>query len=68
MKKGWHIILGIVLVALAVGALCIGVGYLTGADSARIIQNLDEHFQVRAYVSAYREYAGELLNYLRTLF
>ena len=68
MKKGWHIILEIVIVALVVGALCIGVGYLTGADSARIVQNLDEHFQLKAYVDAYTDYAAQLLQYLKTLF
>ena len=67
MKKGSQIILGIVIVAIVVGGLCIGVGFLTGADSARIVQNLDDHFQLRAYVDAYTNYAGELLQYVRSL-
>ena len=46
MKKGWRIILGIVLVAVIFGGLCCGVGVLTGADRERIIMNLDEHYQV----------------------
>ena len=32
MKKGWRIILGIVLVALVMGGLCFGVGLLTAQD------------------------------------
>ncbi|MCR5135645.1 MAG: hypothetical protein K6C12_00905 [Oscillospiraceae bacterium] len=68
MKKGWHIILGIVIVALIVGALSMGVGFLTGADSARILQNLDDHFQLRAYVDAYKDYAVQLFQYLKSLF
>ena len=36
MKKGWRVILGIVLVAVIFGGLCCGVGLLTGADSERI--------------------------------
>ncbi len=67
MKKGWHIILGIVIVALIVGALSMGVGFLTGADSARILQNLDDHFQLRAYVDAYKDYAVQLFQYLKSL-
>ena len=67
MKKGSQIILGIVIVAIVVGGLCIGVGFLTGADSVRIVQNLDDHFQLRAYVDAYMNYAGELLQYVRSL-
>ena len=35
MKKGWRIILGIVLVAVVLGGLRCGVGLLTGADSIR---------------------------------
>ena len=36
MKKGWSVILAIVFGALLLGAVCIGVGYITGADFARI--------------------------------
>ena len=53
MKKGWRVILGIVLVALVIGALCVGVGLLTGADYNRIMMNLDEHYQLTAYVNHY---------------
>ncbi len=67
MKKGWHIILGIVIVALVVGALSVGVGFLTGADSARIMQNLDDHFQLRAYAEAYKDYAVQLFQYFKSL-
>ncbi len=68
MNKGWRIILGIVMAALILGGVCIGVGMLTGADSGRIIQSLDEHFQLNAYVEAYTAYAGQLLQYVRSLF
>ena len=51
MKKGWRVILGIVLVAVIFGGLCCGVGLLTGADSERIIMNLDEHYQVMTYIN-----------------
>ena len=46
MKKGWRIILGIVLAAVLFGGLCCGVGILTGADSDRIILNLDERYHI----------------------
>ena len=67
MKKGWHLILGIVLVAIVVGAICFGVGLLTGADTARIIQNLDEHFRLTSYVKAYTDYFVQLWNYFTHL-
>lgn len=36
MKKGWKIVLMIVIIAIAFGAVCAGVGALTGADADRI--------------------------------
>ena len=63
MRKGWRVILGIVLVALIVGGICIGVGILTGADTARITQNLDEHYQLGNYVEAYVNYGKDLVQY-----
>lgn len=68
MKKGWRVILGIVLVALIVGGICFGVGILTGADSVRITQNLDEHFRLSAYINAYTNYARELIQYFTQYF
>ena len=68
MKKGWRVILGIVLVALIVGGICVGVGLLTGADSARITQNLDEHYHLNAYIDAYINYGKELFQYFANQF
>lgn len=36
MKKGWRVILIIVAICIAFGAVCAGVGVLTGADTDRI--------------------------------
>ncbi len=36
MKKGWRVILIIVVICIAFGAVCAGVGVLTGADTDRI--------------------------------
>ncbi len=72
MKKGWRVILGIVLVALIVGGVCVGVGLLTGADSERIAQNLEEHYRLNTYMNAYLNYGKELFwyftNQFKTLF
>ena len=67
MNKGWRIIIGIVLVAVVVGAVCFGVGILTGADTARIVQNLDDHYRITAYITAYTDYAGQLIRYFQSL-
>ena len=68
MKKGWRIILGIVLAAVLFGGLCCGVGILTGADSDRIILNLDEHYQLMAYINTYTAYVTNLFQKLTHLF
>ena len=68
MKKGWRVILGIVLVALIFGGLCCGVGLLTGADVDRIVMNLDEHYQVKTYLNTYLGYVTQLLQNLKGLF
>lgn len=49
MKKGWYIVLVIVLAALLLGAVCVGVGFITGADSARIFAVLDNKYGITLY-------------------
>lgn len=60
MKKGWRIIFGVFLVAVILGGLCCGVGLLTGADSNRIILNLEEHYQLMTYVNIYTDFITNL--------
>ncbi|MCR5089789.1 MAG: hypothetical protein K6C08_09785 [Oscillospiraceae bacterium] len=64
MKKGWRVILSIVVVVVILGGVCVGVGLLTGADIERINQNLNEHFQLNAYVEAYTDYARQLWQWI----
>ena len=68
MKKGWRIILTIVLVVLILGGVSFGVGLLTGGDVDRIILNLDEHYQVMTYINTYTGYVRQLLQQLVNLF
>ncbi len=68
MKRGWRVILGIVIAAVVLGAVCVGVGLLTGANTARIMQNLNEHYHVNAYMDAYADYAAQMLQFLKNLF
>ena len=54
MKKAWSVILVIVVIAIAVGAVSAGVGVLTGADFDRIGATMEtiiaEQFNVDADV------------------
>ena len=42
MKKAWRVIMVIVVIAIAVGAVSAGVGVLTGADFQRIGETLND--------------------------
>ena len=68
MKKGWRIILTIVLVVLILGGVSFGVGLLTGGAIDRIILNLDEHYQVMTYINTYTGYVRQLFQQLVNLF
>ncbi len=45
MKRGWQIVLTIVGIALAFAALCIVVGFITGAEPTRIYSVFERIFQ-----------------------
>lgn len=62
MKKGWRIITVIVMVALLLGAVCIGVGLMTGANGERIYSVLDNRYHLTEYVDAYSAYFNETMN------
>lgn len=46
MKRGWKIVLTIVGIALAFAALCIIVGFITGADTVRIYSVFQRIFEL----------------------
>ena len=57
MKKAWQIIMTIVLVVILVGAVCAGVGIITGAETSRIFSVLDDRYSLTIYY----EYISEQL-------
>ena len=62
MKSGWKIILIVVVIAILLGAICIGVGAMTGADFSRIWATLDNRY----HVNMYYQYFVEVWNTLAT--
>ena len=62
MKSGWKIILIVVVIAILLGAICIGVGAMTGADFSRIWATLDNRY----HVDKYYQYFVEVWNTLAT--
>ena len=61
MKKGWRIVIIIVLVALLLGAVSVGVGMMTGADSVRIFNILDDRYDITMYYNYSQEVIDLLL-------
>ena len=49
MKKAWQIIMTIVLVVILVGAVCAGVGIITGAEMSRVFSVLDNNYNITIY-------------------
>ena len=49
MKKAWRVIIVIVLVAILLGAVCLGVGLMTGGDLPRIYSALDSRYHLEMY-------------------
>ena len=57
MKSGWRVILVIVLIAALLGAVCVGVGLVTGGDWPRIYSILDGRYHVTLYL----DYAQQVI-------
>ncbi len=43
MRKMWRVILSIVLIMILIGIIAIAVGFLTGADTARLMQTAENN-------------------------
>ncbi len=62
MNKGWKIIGGIVLVLILLGAICIGVGFMTGGDVVDIYSTLNIRYNLSGYWELWSEWAMTSLN------
>lgn len=61
MKKGWSIVITIVLIAILLGTVSIVVGHLTGGSPDRIYSVLDARYHLTELQQAYTQYASELI-------
>lgn len=53
MKSMWRVIIGIVLIVILIGIVAIAVGFLTGADTARIFQTAEDNDLVNVVLRYY---------------
>lgn len=58
MKKSWKIVGIIALIIILLGGLCIAVGFLTGAESGRILSVLDTDYGLSETVNSFTGYIG----------
>jgi hypothetical protein len=62
MSKGWRVIGAIVLVLVLLGAICIGVGFMTGGDVADIFSTLSVRYNLAGYWEQWSQWAVDLYN------
>ena len=60
MKEAGRIVLIIALIVGLLGFICVGVGLMTGADTMRVYNTLDERYNISGYYEAYSQYAGDV--------
>jgi hypothetical protein len=61
MQKMWRVVISIVLIMILIGIVGIAVGFLTGADTARIYQTAENNNLVNL-VMRYYEWIVQVFN------
>lgn len=57
MANGWKIVGAICLVLVVLGGILVGVGFMTGAETARIYSVIEDHYLL-----------NETYNWIKTIF
>ena len=68
MRTGLRIILTIVVLAILLGAICFGVGLLTGANPDRVLQNLNSDYHLNSFLNTSTGYINQLTGLVHSLF
>ncbi len=68
MKKMWRVILSIVLILILIGIVAVAVGFLTGADTARITQTAEENALIKQLMVYFNWFAEVVQTYKTALF
>ncbi len=62
MSRGWRVIGALVLVLVLLGAICIGVGFMTGGNVAGIYSNLNLRYNLVGHWEQYSQWAVTSFN------
>lgn len=60
MKRGWRVIIIIVLVAVLLGGVSLAVGFMTGAEPTRIMDTLDARYNINMWIDWISQAYGEI--------
>ena len=60
MKRGWRVIIIIVLVAVLLGGVSLAVGFMTGAETTRIMDTLDARYNINMWIDWFSQVYGEI--------
>ena len=60
MKKGWRVIIIIVLVAVLLGGVSLAVGFMTGAETTRIMDTLDARYNINMWIDWFSQVYEEI--------
>ena len=60
MKRGWRVIIIIVLVAVLLGGVSLAVGFMTGAEPTRIMETLDARYNINMWIDWISQAYGEI--------
>ncbi len=61
MSRSWRVISLVVLIAILVGAVCVGVGLVTGGEWDRIYSTLDARYHIDMYIT----YVGDVFRAIK---
>lgn len=61
MQKMWRVVISIVLIMILIGVVGVAVGFLTGADTARIYQTAENNNMVNL-IMRYSEWFVQVFN------
>ncbi len=65
MKKMWRVIIAIVLIMILLGIVGVAVGFLTGADTARIYQTAESNSLI-SLIMRYYEWILQIIQTYKT--
>lgn len=60
MKKGWRLIILVVLVAVLLGAVAVAVGFMTGAETTRIYSVLDARYNLQDWYQYFMDVYSQI--------